>query len=471
LQDQLLGMLRDQLFTIVSGTIFLFIGLASVCLAAARRQSQVRLFLWLGIWSGMYGARLLIESPAVAAALPSWIQIALPFLRTAFAYLLVPVVALAWLELSIDKMRLFLRAVILLSLAIAILGIGFFVVTGSGDRLILYNNLVAALALVVLVVIVSVPGLSRKFLVLPNRSVMVVGTLVFAIEALHFNLSRAFHYPTWRVTGSLGLAVFLFSFGYVAVQIALQSERRLLSIESELAIAREIQTSILPSGNPELERLRVATAYRPMTDVAGDFYEFIPVDPNRIGFLVADVTGHGVPAALIAAMIKVAMQSLVPFAHDPQQVLQGLNRVLFPQLHAQLVSAAYLWLDTENHTALYSAAGHPPLLHCRDGRDSKVERIESNGLLLGVLPDSEYPLCDLAILAGDRFLLYTDGVTEAENALGQAFGDHKFEEVVQRNRSLAPSELSDKLFAEIRQWQSASVTQHDDITLIVIDVT
>ncbi len=468
MQDQLLAMLRDQLVTIVTGTIFLFVGMASCCLAAIRRQSQVRLFLWLGIWSGMYGAGLLIESPAVAAALPHWIQISIPFLRTAFAYLLAPIVALAWLELSIDKMRPFLHAVILLTLAIGIAGIGFFVVTGSKDRLILYNNLVAAVALVVLAVVVSVPRLSRKLLVLPNRSVMVVGTLVFAIEALHFNLSRAFHYPTWRVTGSLGLAVFLLAFGYSAVQIALQSERRLLSIESELAIAREIQTSILPSGNPELKSLRIATAYRPMTDVAGDFYEFIPVDPNRIGFLVADVTGHGIPAALIAAMIKVAMQSLVPIAHDTQEVLQGLNRVLFPQLHAQLVSAAYLWLDTENHTALYSAAGHPPLLHCRD---DKVERIESNGLLLGVLPDADYPRYELTILPGDRFLLYTDGVTEAENALGQPFGDHKFEEVVRRNRSLAPSELSHKLLAEIRQWQPASVTQHDDITLIVIDVT
>ena len=467
MQEQLLGMLRDQLVTIVSGTIFLFVGLAACCLAAVRRQSGVRLFLWLGIWSAMYGAELLIECPAVAAALPHWIQIGIPFLRTSFEYLLAPVVALAWLELSVGKMRPFLYAVILVSLAIGIAGIGFFVVTGSRDQLILYNNLVAAVALVVLVVVVSVPRLSRKFLVLPNRSVMVVGTLVFAVEALHFNLSQAFHYPTWRSTGSLGLAVFLFAFGYSAVQIALQSERRLLSIESELAIAHDIQTSILPSGSPELERIRVATTYRPMTDVAGDFYEFIPVDPNRIGFLVADVTGHGIPAALIAAMIKVAIQSVVPFAHDPREVLRGLNRVLFAQLRTQLVSAAYLWLDTENHTALYSAAGHPPLLHCRDG---KVERIESNGLLFGVLSDSDYPLCELTVLPGDRFLLYTDGVTEAENALGQAFGDHKFEEVVQRDRSVGPSELSEKLLAEIRQWQPASVTQRDDITLIVIEV-
>jgi len=142
----------------------------------------------------------------------------------------------------------------------------------------------------------------------------------------------------------------------------------LLSVENELAIAREIQTSILPSDVPEINNLSFTAAYRPMTAVAGDFYDFIPVDQKRVGFLVADVTGHGVPAALIASMIKVAMQSVVPCAHDPREVLRGLNRILFRQLHNQLVSAAYLWLDTENHKALYSAAGHPPLLRWWEGQ-------------------------------------------------------------------------------------------------------
>ena len=467
MQDQLLAMLRSQLVAIMSGAVFLFIGLAACTLAAVRRRSGARLFVWLGIWSGMYGARLLVESPAMTAALPHWIQIGVPFLKTAITYLLVPVVSLAWLELSTGKMRLFLHAVILIGLVIGVAGIGFFVITGFAEKLILYDDLLAAAALLVLVIIVAVPGLSRKFLVLPNRPVMVVGTLVFAIEALHFSVSRALHYQTWPITGSLGLAALLFSLGYVAVQSALASERRLLSIENELAIAREIQASILPSDSPELKNLRVAAAYRPMTAVAGDFYEFIPVDQNRIGFLLADVTGHGVPAALIAAMIKVAMQSVVACAHDPREVLRGLNRVLFAQLRTQLVSAAYLWLDTENRIALYSAAGHPPLLHCREG---KLERIESNGLLFGVLPNSDYPLCDMPVLPGDRFLLYTDGVIEPENPLGHSFGEHKLEQVVHNNQSRPPSELLDQLLSEIRQWQPASMAQKDDITLIAIDV-
>ena len=162
------------------------------------------------------------------------------------------------------------------------------------------------------------------------------------------------------------------------------------------------------------------------------------------------------------------MQSVVACADDPGAVLRGLKRTLSDQLRDQFVTAAYLWLDTENRKALYSAAGHPPLLRWRQG---KLERIQSNGLLFGVNvePDT-YPVFAMPIQAGDRFLLYTDGVTEPENARGDSFGDMRLEEVVRENQSRSASELSDKLLAELRCWQPSSVVQQDDITLIVIDV-
>jgi phosphoserine phosphatase RsbU/P len=467
LQDQLLATLREQLVAIISGTIFVFIGFASCLFGAVRRHSGARIFLWLGAWSALYGALLLIESSSVAAALPHWIQIATPFLRASITYLLLPVAALVWLELSVGIMKLFIQVVIAIGLIVAVAGIGFFLATGSAGKLILFNYVVAAAALLVLLIVVAVPGLSRKLLTLPNRAVVVVGTLIFAIESLYYNLSFVFHYQTWRITGSLGLAALLFSFGYVAVQIALTSERRLLSIENELSIAREMQASVLPPDNPELKNLRVAALYRPMTDIAGDFYDFIPVDPNRTGFLVADVTGHGVPAALVSSMIKVAMQSVLPSAHDPQEVLRELNRILCAQLRTRLVSAAYLWLDTENRIALYSAAGHPPLVLWRAGQ---FERIESNGMLLGVFPDSDYPLYKMPIRSGDRLLLYTDGVSEPENANRDSFGDHKLEQVVRDNQSRPPAEFLSQILSAIHNWQPPSTPQHDDITMVAIDV-
>jgi serine phosphatase RsbU (regulator of sigma subunit) len=204
-----------------------------------------------------------------------------------------------------------------------------------------------------------------------------------------------------------------------------------------------------------------------MTAVAGDFYEFVAADENRIGFLVADVTGHGVPAALIASMIKVATQSVQASAHDPGEVLRGLNRILWKQLHEQYVSAAYLWIDTERGKALYSAAGHPPLLRWSEG---ELERIESNGLLFGVVPDPVYPVRELAILEGERLLLYTDGLIEPQNVAGEFFGDRQLEQVIRKNESRPPALLVEQLLSEIRASQPASLPQQDDITLIVIDV-
>ena len=206
-----------------------------------------------------------------------------------------------------------------------------------------------------------------------------------------------------------------------------------------------------------------------MTAVAGDFYQFVRSDNNHLGILVADVSGHGIPAALISSMIKVAMQSVAVHADDPAQVLGGLNRILSSEAQGQFASAAYVWIDTENRNALYSAAGHPPLLCWRNTR-GELQRIQSNGLLLGVEPDSEYPVCSVPLEPSDRFLLYTDGVTETENAAGEEFGDRQLERVVRNNRLQPASELSRQLLSEVQRWRPAAVNQQDDITLIVVDV-
>ncbi len=445
----------------------MFVGFAACGIAAMRRRTGMHVLAWLGIWSALYGARPLADALARAGVLPHWLQVSVPYIDVANRYLVLVVASIAFMELSLGKLRFFLKVMTLVALGIGLAGIVLFVLTGANDTLLPYNELLVTCLLFVLVTVLAVPGLSRRFLAMPDRGVLLAGTLVFGIQALFVNLLRPVGYRSTFVLDSLAFAVFLFSFGYVAVRIVFSNERRLQAIENELSIAREIQNSIIPGKSPELSNLHIAAAYRPMTYVAGDFYDFIPVDRSRVGFLVADVSGHGVPAALIAAMIKVAIRSVVSCAHDPQEVLRGLNRSLSGQLRNQFVTASYLWIDTENRNALYSAAGHPPLLRWREGR---LERIESNGLLFGVLPEADYPVCDMPIKSGDRFLLYTDGLIEPENASGDSFGERQLEQVVRRNQSCSPSELADQLLAEIRLWQPAPCTQQDDITLIIVDV-
>jgi len=467
--DAVLETLRAQVIDIVLGTIFLSIGATACAIAAIRWRRGVRILVWWGIWSGMYGLQTLVQTPAVLAVLPHALKSTTPYVSTAVMYLLLVSALFAWRELSLGKLRLFIQLEIFAGLAIALVGIGTFVLGGPDDKWMFYNNLLAVLALLVLLTVVLVPKFASKFLVIPNHRVLAAGTLIFALEALYTNLSTVFHYRTLPLVDSLGFAALLFSLGYVALEILFTNERRLLSIETELETARQIQSSILPASVPELENLRIAASYHPMAAVAGDFYQFVRTDNNHLGILVADVSGHGIPAALISSMIKVAMQSVAGFAPDPAQVLGGLNRILSTDLRGQLTSAAYLWIDAENHNVRYSAAGHPPLLCWRDSC-GELQHIESNGLLFGVAQDSEYPVCSLAVEPRDRFLIYTDGLVEPENACGESFGDRRLEQVVRDNRSQPAFDLMQQLLSELRKWQPTSTSQQDDITLIVVDV-
>ena len=447
-------------------TVFLFVGVAACALAAIRGRGGVRLLVWQGIFSALYGARILAQSAAAFGLLPRSAWASREDVVAIISYLILVPAVLFWLEMSLGILRRFLQITLLAALMNAIGGVCLALYSRSPWGFLTYNKVVASCFLLPLAVVNGVPSLARKYMAIQSR-ILTAGTAVVAVTALYNNLQEFLHLPNYPSVEPITFAVFIFVLGYVAAEKVFADERRLLSIEDELAVAREIQRSILPSSVPEVEDLRIAAAYHPMTAVAGDFYEFIPVDQNRAGFLVADVSGHGVPAALVAAMIKVAMQSVVSRADDPPEVLRGLGRTLTGQLRGQSITAAYLWIDTEGHKALYSAAGHPPLLRWRDGA---LERIESNGLLFGVTQDSDYPVRELPLHSGDRFLVYTDGITDPENAAGEPFGDNMLEQVVRENQSRSPSGLRDQLLAEIRRWQPASTTQQDDITLIVVDV-
>jgi phosphoserine phosphatase RsbU/P len=465
--DAALQTLRGEVIDIVLGTLFLTIGATACSIAAIRWRKGGPILVWLGIWSAMHGLQKLVQTPVVVAVLPNAIKSATPYVSTAVTYLLLVSALFAWRELSLGKLRLLMQLEILAGVTIALLGIGTFVLGGPADKWKFYNNLLAVLAMLVLLAVLLVPKFS-KFLVVPNHRVLAAATLIFALEVLYTNLSTVLRYRTLPLVDSLGFGVLLFSLGYVALEILFTNERHLLSIETELEMARQIQVSILPARVPEFENLRIAASYHPMTTVAGDFYQFVRSDNNHLGILVADVSGHGMPAALISSMIKVAIQSVAVHADDPAQVLGGLNRILSSEAQGQFASAAYVWIDAENHNALYSAAGHPPLLCWRNTR-GEMQRIESNGLLFGVAPDSQYPVCGVPFEPSDRFLLYTDGVTETENAAGEAFGDRQLEQVVRNNRLQPAAEVSRQVLCELQRWRPAAINQQDDITLIVVD--
>jgi serine phosphatase RsbU (regulator of sigma subunit) len=250
-----------------------------------------------------------------------------------------------------------------------------------------------------------------------------------------------------------------------------QLAQQLFTIQKELETARQIQLSILPSELPKIDGLDIAARYVPMTSVAGDFYDFIVVDEKHIGILVADVSGHGMPAALIASMLKIALSAQVANAADPARVLLGLNQALCGKFQHHYVTAAYLFLDMEKRTLTYAGAGHPPLL-LWGGSSEGVRVVEENGLFLGKFEFARYSSVELPLASGDWALLYTDGISETTDPFGVEFGTERFREFLAEERSPSADHFADRLLEEVSRWSARGPSEDldDDITLVAIHV-
>ena len=243
-------------------------------------------------------------------------------------------------------------------------------------------------------------------------------------------------------------------------------ERQLLAIRTELETAREIQRSILPGEVPAVAGLDIAARYIPMSAVAGDFYDFLTLDDGRLGILVADVSGHGMPAALIASMLKVAFAAQAEEADDPAAVLTGINRTLCGKFQGHYVTAAYALIDTANRTVRYAGAGHPaPIV--REG-SGMARSVLENGLFLGYFPSATYSAMEIPFQEDDWLMLYTDGISETMDAAEEQFGEERLRRFLEAHSETTASMLADCLLQRLRAWRGREADQdpHDDLTLV-----
>ena len=249
-----------------------------------------------------------------------------------------------------------------------------------------------------------------------------------------------------------------------------QLARQLLDINNELEMAREIQLAILPHEIPRISGLEIAARYIPMSLVAGDFYDFIVVDEKHVGILVADVSGHGLPAALIASMLKTAFAAQAPHACDPARVLSGLNQSLCGKFKNHFVTGAYVFVDMDKNSIKYAGAGHPPLLLWRQSSAAASEVLE-NGLLLGFFKDAPYSVVEVCVQPGDKAVLYTDGILETRSPSKEEFGPDLFKVFLESNHNLKADKFADLVLDELTGWSEnhEGNGQEDDITLLVID--
>ena len=248
-------------------------------------------------------------------------------------------------------------------------------------------------------------------------------------------------------------------------------QNKLNIIQNELNIAIEIQKSIIPYEMPDLKNIRFAVRYEPSTQVGGDYYDYHLIDDKKIGVLVADVAGHGIPAAMVAAMLQVAYTFYKIEFIDPSLLFKKINSVMEKYPHGLYLTACYVFIDLEKKKIYHSNAGHQPLLIWRKDE----QRLISDKIFnrpIGLFPDSAYSVNELDLRDNDRIILYTDGIIEARNFEREIFGDERFQELVRAGSELTADEFAGNVVDEVKKWAGVTAGKSlvDDITLVIIDI-
>ena len=247
----------------------------------------------------------------------------------------------------------------------------------------------------------------------------------------------------------------------------LEAERQ--RMEDELALARRIQARLLPPGPPLVPGLELHGLSEPALQVGGDYYDFIPVGDGRVALVIADVSGKGVPAALLMSAFRASLLSqLVPGA-ETGPVLARVNAFLHRSVEpGRFVTAFLALVDPRDGRTVFTNAGHnPPMLVRRGGA---VERLEAGGLLLGMLEDAPFETGAATLGEGDRLVLFTDGVTEAQNAAGDLWGEVPLAALLGEMADRSCAETVARIVTEVRCFESTRGAS-DDVTLIVARCT
>jgi len=246
-------------------------------------------------------------------------------------------------------------------------------------------------------------------------------------------------------------------------------------LENEMEIARAIQQSFLPETISQVEGFDVAAKSIMAKEVGGDFFDVIPfevvrIKPGRMGVLIADVSGKGIPAALFMALSRIVVRvNATWFCDEPARAIHDANNIIAADSKAGMfVTLFYGILDHTRHTFTYVNAGHnPPIVY--HGSDGTFSELAATGIAMGVITDAEYTANEQPLSPGDVVVLYTDGITEAMNAREDMFGEERLYEVIRHVNGLNAGEILTNILNAVKEF-TADYPQSDDITLMVVRV-
>lgn len=300
----------------------------------------------------------------------------------------------------------------------------------------------------------------------PIRGLIGLLLLIFAFAAaaiLLFNLAGVWIDAVYPIFVMAAVYLSMTLYKYIS-----EWKKRLL-FENELDIAKKIQESFLPKKLPEIKGLALSPIMFTAKQVGGDLYDFIKISENRLGVMVGDVSGKGVPASLFMAMTTGAFRFFATEELPPQDVLKKLNGKLTKESSTNLfVTMFYAIFDISKMTMAYANGGHLPLLYLPVGKKAVFLDVEE-GAPLGLM-EGEYSGKSIEYHSGDIFVFYTDGITEAMNSRRDMYGRQRLADVVEKNRKLGTAELLAAIEKDVRRFEPKP-TQHDDMTIITLKIT
>lgn len=441
----------------IVATLIIAIGLFAIGLAALRSASGDRASLWFGLFGCLYGVRLAADSELLQPLLP---EVLWRYLTAFITYAIIVPAGLFVESLIGPGWQSALRRTWQVVGIYAVVAMLNDLVRGQPGATLWLNPPVVLAAGSVAIAHLLV---YRRWGSWPRElRIALLSGLIFLGVAAFQTVREGVHVEHFA------MLIFMTAVGYAVTQRMLTTERRFIAVSRELEIAREIQRSILPGALPGTDGLCVAARYLPMNEVGGDFYDFDTQQPNRLGLIVADVSGHGVPAALVASMVKMGFAAEAERLGDPGLVLKNINRMLCGKFAGAYVTACCGFIDEVERRLWYASAGHPaPLLRRRDGR---VERLDEHGLLLAFSADADYTTAEVPLSDGDRLVFFTDGLVEARNASDEFFDNARLEQRLATGSALTPTQLIDQIVVDLQRWIDSEAEFQDDVTVVVIDV-
>jgi len=280
------------------------------------------------------------------------------------------------------------------------------------------------------------------------------------------------------LANAAGMFVFASMVENIQNERKMQAERDTLMREierknTELAIAAEIQQSFLPDTIAQIEGYEIVGKSVMAKEVGGDFFDVIPLEvlplgKGQLGIMIADVSGKVIPAALFMALSRIVVRvNATWYGRRPAAAIRDANAIISNDSKSGMfVTLFYGYLDSESRTLTYVNAGHNPPIHYR-ALDSTLAELAATGIAMGVLDNAEYTQETVQLSQGDILILYTDGITEAENAKQEMFDLERLEKVILASRNLPAKDMSTEILDAVREF-CGDYPQSDDITLMII---